>query len=126
VVVGVGLNLRARMQEMADVTQPWTDLASQGFDPDLRNELVAELLNSLVAAVTLFQARGFGVFLPRWQHLDLSRDRALEVLPGGTETVHGVGQGVDADGALLVATDRGLRRFHGGEVSLRLRARDEM
>jgi BirA family biotin operon repressor/biotin-[acetyl-CoA-carboxylase] ligase len=126
VVVGVGLNLRARPQDMADVTQPWTDLASQGFDTDQRNELVAELLNSLVTAVTLFQAQGFGVFLPRWQGLDLSRDRSLEVLPGGNEAVRGVGQGVDVDGALLVATDMGLRKFHGGEVSLRLRAREGM
>ena len=124
IVIGVGLNLRARVQDMSEVAQPWTDLASHGFDPDLRNVLVAELLNSLVAAVTLFRAQGFSVFLPRWEVLDLSRDRPLDIFPGGEEVVHGTGQGVDADGALLVATDAGLRRFHGGEVSLRLHTQE--
>ncbi|MDR0781583.1 MAG: bifunctional biotin--[acetyl-CoA-carboxylase] ligase/biotin operon repressor BirA [Pseudomonadales bacterium] len=126
VVVGVGLNLKARGQDMSEVTQQWTDLASQGVDPGRRNHLVAQLLNALVAAVSEFQTQGFAVFLPRWQRLDLSRERALEVLPGGAEAVCGIGQGVDADGALLVATPQGLRKFHGGEVSLRLRAREEM
>jgi BirA family biotin operon repressor/biotin-[acetyl-CoA-carboxylase] ligase len=79
------------------------------------------LLNSLWKAVTLFQAQGFGVFLPRWQALDLTRDQMLDVQPGGGAVVHGLGRGVDIDGALLVQTDSGLRKFQGGEVSLRLR-----
>lgn len=125
VVIGVGLNLRARGEAMRDVTQPWTDLAAYGIAPQTRNALVAALLNALVDAVTLFRQHGFAAFLPRWQSLDLGYAQPLTVYEGERE-VAGTGQGVDASGALLVATPQGLRRFHGGEISLRLREQGGM
>ncbi|HWK53507.1 MAG TPA: bifunctional biotin--[acetyl-CoA-carboxylase] ligase/biotin operon repressor BirA [Hyphomicrobiales bacterium] len=120
VVIGVGLNLRARVDDMQQVTQPWTDLAAYGIAPQARNALVAALLNALVDAVALFRERGFAAFLTRWEALDLGYAQPLDVFEGEA-VVTGTGQGVDASGALLVATPQGLRRFHGGEISLRLR-----
>jgi biotin-(acetyl-CoA carboxylase) ligase len=33
--------------------------------------------------------------------------------------VSGVGVGVDMNGALVLRTEQGIRRFYGGEISLR-------
>ena len=45
-------------------------------------------------------------------------DRRI-VLQMGEKRFSGIDRGVDASGALLVETQDGITRFHGGEVSLR-------
>ena len=51
----------------------------------------------------------------RWAALDTLRDRAVRV-DLGPRTITGVGRGIDAEGALCLATEDGVVRLFGGRV----------
>lgn len=118
-VIGLGINWRVPAGGLAaPVEQAWTDLASQpGVLPD-RALLAALILNALVVALETFEREGFAAFLPRWQALDALNRREV-VVKLDAEQVTGVATGIDDDGALLVRTADGPRRFTAGEVSVR-------
>jgi len=118
VVIGVGMNLKQATATMAAVSQPWTSLEHSGFDSSQRNQLFGSILGRLLAALDHFQQLGFQAFVSDWDRFDVTAGRELD-LTSVTSEVCGTGCGVDASGALLLQTEAGLRRFHGGEVSLR-------
>jgi BirA family biotin operon repressor/biotin-[acetyl-CoA-carboxylase] ligase len=125
VVIGLGLNLKQNPDNMSTVSQPWVTLARLGFAQQERNRLFGRILDHLLAGVERFQAQGFAAFADDWNRLDISAGREVE-MSTATGGVHGIGMGVDSGGALLLRTAAGLRRFQGGEVSLRtLRGSEE-
>ena len=63
--------------------------------------------------------RGFGAFTRDWQDLDLVMGRTV-ALHSHDQTVTGVAAGVDGEGALLLKTPQGLKRFVSGDISLRI------
>lgn len=116
-VIGIGLNVCVPDSQY-DVGQPHSDLTSYlGHTPD-RNSLAAAIIKSLWALLPKFTQQGFGPFAPHWEALDLYADKRI-VLQMGEKRFSGIDRGVDASGALLVETQDGITRFHGGEVSLR-------
>lgn len=125
VVVGLGLNLQMPPEPGHEIDQPWIDLAAalQAEDPgrDMpgRNALAARMIASLTAALDAFGASGLAPFLADWAELDALRGRRI-ALHLGERVILGEHAGIDPDGALRLATERGIERFHGGEVSLRL------
>ncbi|HEC20257.1 MAG TPA: bifunctional biotin--[acetyl-CoA-carboxylase] ligase/biotin operon repressor BirA [Gammaproteobacteria bacterium] len=121
VVVGVGLNVRVPPGEMSSVEQPWTDLETALCATVSRNGLAARLLNELCHALASFEHQGLEPFLEEWAQWDgLAGQDVCLALPQGT--VRGVVRGVDEHGALLLAHDGVLQRYHSGEVSVRLAA----
>ena len=66
-----------------------------------------------------FSVQGFAPLRKEWEsyHVYAAKRVALR-MPDGTFQ-HGIAAGVSDDGALLLQTGNGLRRFHSGEVSLR-------
>lgn len=122
VVIGIGLNLRSDPLRMAAVDQPWIALDEAGYRPAQRNAVAGAVLNRLLTALQLFERSGFAPFMARWQESDCAfgRELALQTAAG---IVEGKGMGVNQSGALLLQlADGSVQRFHGGEVSLRLRA----
>lgn len=117
VVVGVGINVAMGAVRGISIDQPWTDLGAAGYTGS-RNEAIAVLLEHLVHMLEEFSGSGFAAFASRWRRFDLVLGRRVEVLVGEVR-VAGVAAGIDEGGALLVDTDAGLRRFFGGEVSVR-------
>jgi len=116
-VIGVGLNV-CMPDGQYDVGQPYSDLSSfLGHTPD-RNALAGSIIQSLWKMLPEFTQTGFGPFTPHWEALDLYADKRI-VLQMGDKRFSGIDRGVDASGALLVETQDGITRFHGGEVSLR-------
>ncbi|HEY0962623.1 MAG TPA: bifunctional biotin--[acetyl-CoA-carboxylase] ligase/biotin operon repressor BirA [Pseudomonadales bacterium] len=118
VVIGIGLNLKLKTDTMREVEQPWVALAQLGFAQQDRNRLFGRILDRVLTALDRFQASGFGAFADDWNRLDVSAGRQVE-LSSAQGSVIGLGLGVDAGGALLLDTPSGVRRFQGGEVSLR-------
>lgn len=118
VVIGLGLNLKLKTDNMRDVEQPWAALSQLGFQQRDRNRLFGRILDRVLTALERFQATGFGAFADDWNRLDISAGRHVE-LSSAAGAVTGLGLGVDAGGALLLDTASGVRRFQGGEVSLR-------
>lgn len=118
VVIGLGLNLKLKPDNMMGVEQPWAALAQMGFVQQDRNRLFGRILDRVLTALERFQMSGFGAFADDWNRLDISAGKQVE-LSSAAGSVTGLGLGVDAGGALLLDTAAGIRRFQGGEVSLR-------
>jgi BirA family transcriptional regulator, biotin operon repressor / biotin---[acetyl-CoA-carboxylase] ligase len=117
-VIGVGVNHRLDPATRQRIDQAVTDLGAAGVAAD-RNRVLCELLAELAAMLQEFSAAGFGPLRKEWESMHVYAGRRVAVrLPDGS-IEHGTAAGVGDDGALLLQTDAGLRRFHSGEVSLR-------
>lgn len=124
-IVGVGLNLAPLSEaEMAVIEQPVTDLRAELGETPGRNLLVATLLEHLLRFSERFARDGFPVFASAWQARNALAGREVVVALGDRQ-VQGVCEGVSGRGALLLREAGGVREFHGGEVSLRLKAGKE-
>lgn len=121
VVIGIGFNVRLPSEIQATVDQPIVDIAGAGGSED-RNALLAAALTELATCIDKFTAGGFASLADDFDRLHVLRNREIVVsLPDGSR-VEGRVTGTAPDGALLVDTATGPRRFHGGEVSVRAAA----
>ncbi len=117
-VIGIGLNLRLPDSVKSRIDQPVVDLVKVGIDAD-RNALFADLLVELDSVLRTFSAHGFAPLCEEWDHLHAYRDKMVRVrMPDQTE-IEGRVENVSEDGALLLKTRSGSRKFYGGELSLR-------
>ena len=120
-VIGIGINAalgpQLRRQVAATGTEP-TDLAALGVEPRTRALVAASLIESVIAGLVQFERAGLAGFIEEWRRADALRGRAVRVLVA-EHPARGVACGIDADGALLVQTAKGLKRFISGEVSVR-------
>jgi BirA family biotin operon repressor/biotin-[acetyl-CoA-carboxylase] ligase len=119
-VVGVGLNVRlpdtvrdGLRAEGVDAV----DLASLGAPPG-RSLVASALISELALALIEFGARGMTAFAEEWRSADALAGRRVRVIQGG-QSLEGLAQGVDTDGALLVDVEGDRRRILSGEVSVR-------
>jgi BirA family biotin operon repressor/biotin-[acetyl-CoA-carboxylase] ligase len=119
-VIGVGLNVMGSESYRDSLDQPVTDLSEHltghGLD---RNVLLREIASRLNDHLERFDDAGFAPFRPGWEAHHAHQNQTVHVLTGHGERIVGQAVGVDDGGALLLATERGLQRFHSGEVSLR-------
>lgn len=118
-VIGTGINVRLSPGVRAGIDQPAVDLESMLDAPVDRNSLLAGLLVELDRALAVFAVDGFGPFRSEWESLHAHQGKAVTLtLPDG-RSERGEARGVAEDGALVLETAAGTRRFHSGEVSLR-------
>ena len=119
-IVGVGINMDLPDDKARTIDQAWTDMRRVGGDAVLsRNELAGRVLSELIPAMELFERTGLQAFLDDWHRYDIVSGQRVELmLPN--ERVIGMARGIDEGGALLVDTRDGCRRFHSGDVSLRV------
>ncbi|MDP5293671.1 bifunctional biotin--[acetyl-CoA-carboxylase] ligase/biotin operon repressor BirA [Oceanimonas sp. CHS3-5] len=117
-VIGMGLNLVLPESEQERITQPWAELAELGEISD-RNGLVIALINGWQQALLRFEQEGIAGFRERWNRLDYFNGKPVRVLMGEQE-VQGTARGIDDQGALLLELESGeVKRYLGGEISLR-------
>ena len=122
VVIGIGLNVMltaaARRQieaggaEVAAVAEACTGVPS-------RNLIAGAILDELLSMLEQFEREGFAAFRDAWAGLDALSGRGARVLLGDA-VISGTARGVDPEGALLLETRDGMRRFISGEASLRV------
>lgn len=117
-IIGVGVNLSMPDWLATPIDQAWTDLQSELNVKLNRNVWVADLIARLRDALAVFEQQGLEPFIKRWLEFDDLFDRNV-TLTMGQKALHGVAQGIAADGALCVEIDGELKHFHAGEVSLR-------
>lgn len=118
-VIGIGINVDMPDAAAREIDQHWTDLCHAAGAAISRNRLASGLLECLLEALHDFNELGLSPFLEEWRRYDLSLGREVQVRSGG-DLVTGRGSGIDVDGAFLLETLNGLRRFASGEVSLRI------
>jgi len=116
-VIGAGINLKMREPVADTINQGWINLQEAGVNID-RNELTATLLKELRAALLHFEKEGLAPFITRWRGLDNFLDRPVKLLIGDQE-IHGIGRGIDQQGALLLEQEGIIKPYIGGEISLR-------
>jgi BirA family biotin operon repressor/biotin-[acetyl-CoA-carboxylase] ligase len=117
-IIGVGVNVAGAGDLTRQVGQPVTDLDTH-LGPVDRNTLLLSLAAHLDAGLARFEAGGFAAFQADWQQCHAHQNRTVRIHQAQGEPVEGRALGVDDQGALLLETGQGLRRFHSGEVSLR-------
>lgn len=117
-VVGLGLNLKAKKSMTEAIDQPWVSLDEILPVSPSRNQVAACLLNQIVPLLSDYEAQGFSRYKQEWESLNAHANQWVDLYMGSVQT-SGLMRGVNAVGALLLETDKGLEVYHGGEVSLR-------
>jgi BirA family biotin operon repressor/biotin-[acetyl-CoA-carboxylase] ligase len=124
VVIGIGMNVSLGaplLDRIAQTGTAATDLATSGLSQPSRNAVVAGLIASCLQGLLDFEREGLKPFIGEWREADALRGRPVTV-QAQEGPVSGVARGVDIDGALLVETPQGLRKFISGDVSVRATA----
>lgn len=119
VVIGIGINVNETDANQNNITQPWSSLKKlTGIDYD-RNGICAELISQLLSYLQRFSASGFSDFNAEWQERDLLFGKPVE-LTSGNQAYSGIGQGIDAQGHLVLKmADGSLKGFSSGDTSLK-------
>ncbi len=114
-VIGVGVNMAPPLQSEG-LRTPAAGLRElvPGIDA---SAALLRLAAPLVRTLKTFETAGFSPFLAGYRERDLLQGREVVLSDG----VHGLAQGVDATGALLVHTAAGLQRVTSSDVSVRPR-----
>lgn len=123
-VIGIGVNVRLSSADHGRIGQPATDLDTAcGTTPD-RNFALARLLIELHRVLESFGEKGFAPLRAEWQQRHAHQgQRVTLMLPGG-DAISGRVRGVEEDGALVLETHGGVRRYHSGEISVRAASRN--
>jgi len=117
-IIGIGLNCRLPDAVRAHIDQPVADLEQIIGGKVDRNRLLASLLIELDRVLEQFARDGFAPLRDEWQRRHVYQRKTVRLkLPDGG-SINGTVEGVAEDGALLLATKTGRRRFHGGDISL--------
>ncbi|MBD1557471.1 bifunctional biotin--[acetyl-CoA-carboxylase] ligase/biotin operon repressor BirA [Vibrio sp. S9_S30] len=117
-VIGMGLNI-AMPEKTENITQPWTSLEQiiPGENID-RNALALAMINAWERSLESYELHGMEGFVERWNRLDNFLGRSIKLILGPKELL-GIARGIDAQGGILIETDKGIETFIGGEISLR-------
>jgi BirA family transcriptional regulator, biotin operon repressor / biotin---[acetyl-CoA-carboxylase] ligase len=122
VVIGIGLNLQLPRELKVAIAQRGslaiTDLAAATEQLPSRNLIVAAITNNLIRLIVEYSEKGFTSFMNEWKRYDALNGASVQIITA-TETILGIAEGVDEDGALRVQTSSGLKTFYSGEVTLR-------
>ena len=118
VITGIGLNI-AMQENMTLIDQPWISLME--VDPSAaqrRNEYISAFLQALLPVLEKFEQAETELHR-QWQKYDVTMGKRVKVVSSKGDFT-GKGAGIDAQGQFQLDTDQGLRRFHSGDISLRL------
>lgn len=119
-IIGIGVNVALPAAALQQIDQPCTDLVHALGRPPSRNELAAAIINGLCDMLPdCARQAGLQRYFDVWRQYDVLSGRTVRVRLAHGECAEGQAQAIDADGALVVATAEGLRRFLSGEVSVR-------
>lgn len=122
VVIGVGVNVALSVETRLEIGTGGNAVAAVAdacAAVPSRNLLVGAILDELLSMLGEFEREGFAAFREAWSALDALGGRPVRVLLAD-DAVCGRARGVDRDGALLLETGDGVRRFVSGDASLRL------
>ena len=119
VVIGIGLNISmpATIEETKNIEQPWVDLETIVGKKIERNKFTALIINALFDVIRE-AAEQQSNLLDEWQQMDILKNKNIEV-HFADKIIHGIGQGINRDGALIVRHNNKDIICHSGDVSIR-------
>ncbi|HSD43782.1 MAG TPA: biotin--[acetyl-CoA-carboxylase] ligase [Burkholderiales bacterium] len=116
-IIGVGINVRIPDAARRAIPQPVADLGDAPYGS--RSAALARLLAGMDEALAMFERAGFAAFREEWQWRHAFQGARVRLLVPPERSIEGVAAGVAEDGALLLDTGDGVKRFYAGEISLR-------
>lgn len=119
VVIGIGLNLKLSETVLDCIDQPAVDVYSITRQLPQRNRMMALILTHLADVLSAFAQQGFSGLREEWKSYHAYQGKRVRILMPDGMQLEGVLLDVADDGALLLETPRGQRRFTAGEISLR-------
>jgi BirA family biotin operon repressor/biotin-[acetyl-CoA-carboxylase] ligase len=119
-VIGVGVNMRLGAATRERIGQPAADIAASVATMPRRAAVLAGVLSSLAASLALFSREGLAPFRHAWLERHAWQGRRVVLSQADRRVAEGEVVGIAEDGALELASDREIRRFHNGELSLSL------
>jgi|SRR5215467_8407382 len=119
-VVGVGVNLRLSASARRRIAAPVTDIASCCATTPSRAAVAVELMVSVARTLERFSREGFAPFRQPWLELHAWQGRRVVLSRDHRAVAEGEAIGIGEDGALELASERGVERFGSGELSLSL------
>lgn len=119
-VIGIGINVRVAPALRSRIDGAVADIETACGLPVERNRLLAACLAELGTVLAQFAREGLAPLREEWCAWHLYEGRAVAVKRPDGAVEEGIAAGIADDGALLVNGAAGLRRYHSGEVSLRL------
>ncbi|MGB0895234.1 MAG: bifunctional biotin--[acetyl-CoA-carboxylase] ligase/biotin operon repressor BirA [Parashewanella sp.] len=114
-VIGIGVNLSMPLAQAELIDQPWSDLSQQLPN---KTQFAVKLHQQLVDDLKQFEQQGLLPFINYWQQVDLYYGKPIQLLMADN-SVTGICQGIDDQGALLLEVDGEVKSFVGGEISVR-------
>lgn len=118
VIIGIGINLHLDDSVRDAIAAPVIDLRAAGWS-GTRTELLAGILGELAPVLDQFAQLGFQPFRAAWLARHALQQRNVTIWNSGHEIAAGRALDIDRDGALLLQTPSGVRRFVSGEMTLR-------
>lgn len=132
-IIGVGINCAMDQSQVAatesKISQTWTSLSElerkTTTETDSlidRTEIICAFTKSLQAALHDFERHGLKEIVQQWPAHDNFYDRPVSISSGSgnnLQQIHGINKGINEQGALLLATEDGIKTFISGDVSLR-------
>lgn len=121
VVIGIGINANIPLGSFPEDIQGKAGSMSGYLGQEIdRVAFLQRVLGYMEELYLDIQANGFSGMMEQWREYSITLGQEINVL-GVNETFAGVAKDIDADGALLVETENGLRRVLAGDVSIRPR-----
>ena len=119
-IVGVGVNLRLSASARRHIGAPVADIATACAAVPSRTEVAADLAVSVASALERFSREGFAPFRQPWLELHAWQGKRVVLSRDNRAVAQGEAVGIAEDGALELASERGIERFRSGELSLSL------
>lgn len=117
-VVGIGINMRLSSAARELIGRPAADIAASIPAMPSRTVVLAGVLSSLASSLELFSREGFAPFRQAWLERHAWQGRRVVLSRADRRVAEGEVVGIAEDGALELASNRGIQRFHNGELSL--------
>lgn len=120
VIIGIGINVSLPEMNTPPSDYQWVDLHTVlGAPSPSRNQLIAQLMTHCIHALEQFEQSGLIPFLPLWSQFDYLYGKQINLLTS-EETITGIAQGIDEQGALRLQQGNKITTYVCGEVSVRL------
>jgi BirA family transcriptional regulator, biotin operon repressor / biotin---[acetyl-CoA-carboxylase] ligase len=119
-VIGIGINMRLSSAARGRIGRPAADIAASIPAVPSRTVVLAGVLSSVASSLELFSREGFAPFRQAWLERHAWQGRRVVLLRADHPVAEGKVVGIAEDGALELASDRGIQRFYNGELSLSL------
>ena len=122
IIVGIGINVNIDSEEFPEEIRAVAASLSEmngGFVS--RIEFLRAVLEEFDKLYREANEGGFGEILKLWRQYNITLGKNIRVISAGDggETFTGKAIDLDADGALIVETEQGLRTVYAGDVSIR-------